>query len=795
MRYYFPLRFAAALVALLLPATLCAQGFLVESKAPRQLPRVFPPRVGEPNNATQYSIDEVKIDASVEGSVASVNVAQTFKNEGSSTIETSFVFPLPYDGAIDTMTLLVNGKEYPATLVDADKARKEYEEIVRKSRDPALLEWVGFGLFKTSVFPIPAGETRTVTMRYTQLLRVDAGLTEFLFPLGATKFTTKPVKKLSFDLSLRSDVEIKNVYSPTFDITVDRKSPTSVRVQSTMENAVPSTDFRLFFDQNTDDVSAKVLSYRPNENEDGYFLLLASPKIERTEEAIPRTIVFCIDVSGSMMGKKIEQARESLAFVISRLRDIDKFNIVTFKTTVSSYKDSLVSCDAATQQDATEYAASLHAGGGTNVGDALIRAFDLLKEDESTNPKYIVFLSDGAPTVGEVNEMKLAKIARESNTQNARFFSFGVGFDVNARLLDRFVRDGRGQGEYVKEGENIEERVSAFYSKIEDPVLADVEILFTRDGKEGRFTNQVYPSGKVDLFAGQQLVTTGRYSKPGAFTLVAKGKIGDDKKEFRYEGSFVEKSADTANAFVEKLWATRRVGEIIDELDLNGENDELIQELVELAKKHGLVTPYTSFLALDEVKLNATSMNASTAANSFRDLASNVDGMMGVSQRQAKQFLKNMSNLAGAQAQKVASLNATMDSSSGSLGKLKSAQTARNRPMALNAAPMIMAAPPAPAAVSLAADSEGDAATPNREKIRTVAGKTFFFKNGVWVDSSITEKQEKEQKPIEIKQFSDEYFALVAENGNELSQYLAFDEPIALNFNGQLYNVVKGDAK
>lgn len=817
MRYTFPLRFAAALVALLLPATLWAQGFLLESRAPRQLPRVLPPRVVVPENTTQYSIDEVKIDANVEGAVASVNVSQTFKNEGKTTIETAFVFPLPYDGAVDSMTLLVNGKEYPATLVDADEARKQYEEIVRKAKDPALLEWVGYGLFKTNVFPIPAGETRTVTMRYSQLLRSDAGLTEFLFPLGATKFTTKPVKKISFDIALRSDVEIKNVYSPTFDIAVDRQSPTSVRVQSNMENAVPSTDFRLFFDQNTDEVSAKVLSYRPNEKEDGYFLLLASPKIERAEEAIPRTIVFCIDVSGSMMGQKIEQARQSLVFVLSRLRDIDKFSIVTFSSTVSSYSDKLVACDAKTQQDAISFANSLRAGGGTNVGDALIRAFNLVKEDESANPKYLVFLSDGEPTVGEVNEMKLAQIARESNAKNARFFSFGVGYDVNARLLDRFVRDGRGQGEYVKDGENIEERVSAFYSKIEDPVLANVEILFTRDGKEGRFTNQVYPSGKVDLFAGQQLVATGRYSEPGAFALVAKGKVGDAEKELRYEGSFVEKSADAANSFVEKLWATRRVGEIIDELDLNGENEELINELVELAKKHGLVTPYTSFLALDEVNLNATSMNAQTAANSFRDLASNVNGMMGVSQRRAKQSLKRMSNLAGSQAMEVATLNDTMDaamSADTNMGTSGSSMSGRSSGMGMamssqapmrakgsrnpmmNFAPRIMAAPPAPGVMAdLAPESVGSGTTQNREKIRSVAGKTFFFKNGVWVDSSITEKQEKEQKPIEIKQFSDEYFALVAKNGQALSQYLVFDEPIALNFNGQLYNVVASDAK
>ncbi len=236
-----------------------AQGFLFEPLHPRPLPRIIPPPhvpIPAPREAT-YSIESEEIVADVSGVVAQVDVSQTFKNEGSTTIETAFVFPLPYDGAVDSMTLLVDGKETPANLVDAEEARKQYEEIVRKARDPALLEWVGVGLFKTSVFPIPAGETRTVTMRYTQVLRTGADLTEFFFPLSAAKYSSKPIKKISFDVSINGTSEIKTVYSPTYDLKIDRPEKTKAKVSCVLENVVPSSDFRLFFDENADDLSAK----------------------------------------------------------------------------------------------------------------------------------------------------------------------------------------------------------------------------------------------------------------------------------------------------------------------------------------------------------------------------------------------------------------------------------------------------------------------------------------------------------------------------------------------------------
>ncbi|MBQ9127722.1 MAG: VWA domain-containing protein, partial [Thermoguttaceae bacterium] len=592
-------------------------------------------------------LEQLSVDADIENSVAQVVVSQTFNNTGSSTYEASFLFPLPYDGAVDSLTFFVEGQEFAGQLLDAAEARKRYEAIVRQNRDPALLEWIGTGLYQTNVFPIPPGQARTVELRYTQLLRQQDGLTEFSFPTKCARQNVAP-GKTSFSVRITGETEIKNVYSPTFDLNVERVAPNVVKTTCVLENQTPTRDFRLFFDQNADQLSAKLQSYRPNPNEDGYFLLLASPKIVSEQTTRPtKTIVFALDISGSMSGEKIEQSRESLKFVLSRLNDGDKFNVVLFGTDVRSFSEKLRVVDAASRTEALAFVDAVRSRGSTNIEDALNVSFAQLAQDDSANPKYLFFFSDGEPTTGETNEMKLAQIAREKN-DGARFFSFGLGYDVNSRLLDRFVRDGRGQGEYVKPDENIEERVAALYNRVGVPVFTGVEFQFKskENAAAQYFTNQVYPDGKIDVYAGDQLVLVGRYATSGPIEIQAKGLVDGKEVAFSFEGTLANESVDSTYAFVERLWATRRVGEIVDRLDLDGPNDELMNELLELSKKHGIMTPYTAFLADDSVALDATSENALRAAGNFKTLASQTSNRSGFAQRSLKQSFRGAANLA-----------------------------------------------------------------------------------------------------------------------------------------------------
>ncbi|MDO5310001.1 MAG: VIT domain-containing protein [Planctomycetia bacterium] len=787
----------SAYTALVYANTVGAQGFIVEPSVPKAMPMIIitpPPRPIPPvtRETSNYSISEETIQATLNDSVAQVNVSQTFKNEGSTTIEASFIFPLPYDGAIDSMTLMVDGKEYAAKLLDKEQARKQYEDIVRKNRDPALLEWIGTGMFQSSVFPIPAGESRTVTISYTQLLRHNNGLTEFIFPLSCARYTSKPIAKLKIEAIIKSDVAIKNVYSPTYNLKVERNGANNVVASVDLQNQVPTNDFKLFFDQNPDDLSAKIQSYRPDEKEDGYFLLLATPKIIEDEHAsIPKTVVFALDVSGSMSGQKIAQARDSLAFVLERLHDNDKFNIVLFDSDIVSYKDELQVSTPETRADAINYVKSVRSGGMTNIEGALKTSFAHIDKDESTGPKYLIFLSDGDATTGVTDEMQLAKIARNFNKKNTRVFTFGVGYDVNSRLLDRFVRDGRGQGEYVEPNENIEERVAALYNHIESPIFTEVQFDFIQpENSDAKyFVNQVYPSERIDLYSGEQLVVVGRYSTPGKVQIKARGKVGEKDCEYLFEGDFTNASIDSSYAFIERLWAGRRVGEIIDLLDLNGMNKELLDELLELAKKHGILTPYTSFLADDSVALN-DSANASRLHANFDDMAvNNYANASGVAQRRLKQNYRRQNSLADSSAESVAGSMDLARSASRAMGGSMSAPMAAPRRSSLSraAAPALRNAQE-PLELSASLDDLADNNAP-QQKMRNIAGKTFYFKNNRWIDASITEELEKALKPIDVEQFSDDYFELIAKLGSDFAQYLTFDEPVDINYRGQIYHV------
>src|SRR6185312_11670643 len=292
--------------------------------------------------ARSYEIREVNIDARVRDQVAEVQVSQTFHNPGSFPLESEFLFPLPEEGAVQNFVLLVDGRELPGRLMSKDEARRIYEEIVRTKRDPALLEYMGRGLYRTSVFPIPAGADRKVTMRYTQLCKRDRDVVEFAYPLSTQKFTAKPIQRLLVELSIRSKEAIKSVYCPSDDASIRRFGDHEVDVRLERRDVIPEHDFRLVTTLAEGAFSASLLSYRPGESEDGYFLVLASPEVKHADvRPLPKTVIFVIDRSGSMAGKKIEQARRTLKSVLNNLRDEDLFNIIAYDDRVESFGPEL----------------------------------------------------------------------------------------------------------------------------------------------------------------------------------------------------------------------------------------------------------------------------------------------------------------------------------------------------------------------------------------------------------------------------------------------------------------------
>jgi len=784
------------LLAALAPSLVSAQGVLVNVEPgevvilPRPIiiyppPHPIPPPRPIPHPSpppSTYKIKELSMTAKIQEQIAKVQVTQSFVNTGSRQMEVCFIFPLPYDGAIDQLTLMVDGKEFAAKLMNAKEARKLYEDIVRKNQDPALLEWIGSGLFKTSVFPVPPGAERKVTLKYSQLCRKIDGATDFLFPLSTAKYTSHPVETVSFNLAIESENDIKNIYCPTHSVEIKRPDNKHANISYTSKNEIPTSDFRLMYDVGKGHVGTTVFSYRPKDGEDGFFMMLTTPEIKGTEERPKKTVTFVLDRSGSMAGQKFDQAKNALKFFINNLRENDLFNIVTFDSVVESYKPELQRFNDESRKAALGFVEGLFVGGGTNIDGALTTALAQIKDTK--RPTYVLFLTDGIPTAGEVNEAKIVANAKTNNSIHARVFAFGVGYDLNARLLDKLVRENFGLSEYVRPNEDIEARVAALYGRIGAPVMTDVSIKYDLDGlkvEDGPAVTRVYPKDTRDLFQGEQLVVVGRYKKPGAAKVTITGKVGEGEQKFAFPAKLVEKSSDESFAFIEKLWAMRRVGEILDELDLKGKNEELVKELVALATKHGILTPYTSFLADDRTNIHDVAGNTTRARDELRHLEQ-LDGREAVAQRAAKNAYRLAGEAAG----------------SGNFKGAADAAKEAAKPMATTGPASAPGVGGGGAAYGLATGQINAPAAGGRavyldrddkmqvvQNVRQVGNRAFYYRNNQWVDSNVTEKQEK--SAVQIKRFSKEYFDLIDKYGKDVTKYMISDEPVVVELGGQAY--------
>ncbi len=420
----------SALALVLFPSFAVAQGLLIDDRDDMRwrLPRpiVMPEPRPLPQNQGTYKIKELAVNVNLADQIAKVQVSQAFVNTSSRQMEVSFIFPLPYDGAVDALTFMVDGTEYEAKLLSASEARGIYESYMRRNQDPALLEWLGHGMFKTSVFPVPAGAERKVTMKYSQVCRKANGLTEFMFPLSTAKYTDKPVEKVEISVAIQSQAKIKNVYSPTHSVDVKRPSNLQANAVYTVSNEIPSGDFRLLYDVGDAAVGASVLSYRPDVGDEGYFLMLVSPEIHKSSSEVPKkTVIFAVDRSGSMSGKKWDQAKEALKYVLNNLNEGDLFNIVAYDSKVESFKPELQLYNDENRKIALGWVEGLYPGGSTNIDGALKSALAQLEDD--SRPNYVLFLTDGLPTAGETKEQQIVLNVQERNKVRARIFDFGVG--------------------------------------------------------------------------------------------------------------------------------------------------------------------------------------------------------------------------------------------------------------------------------------------------------------------------------------------------------------------------------
>lgn len=537
-----------------------------------------------------------RVDIAVDGGVALVTIDQTWRNSTDRPLEATYFFPVPKGGVVTGFELEVNGKMQKGEMLEREKARRIYEDIVARMRDPGLVEWMDRDLFQVRIFPVPARGEQRLRVKYAQPLETLAGTYRLIYPLRTASQAARTLEDFTLTARIRDPIPVSTVYSPTHKISVSNRSK-EVIVGFEEERVTLDKDFVLYFGVSNQDVGINTIAHK-KAGEPGYFLLTAAPGASiESKEVQGKAIVFVLDTSGSMTGEKIVQAKAALRYCIERLGSDDRFDVLRFSSDVERLSASgLIAASEANKRRAVEFVDGFDAAGGTAIDEALQVAVTTVSGESGA---LVLFVTDGRPTVGEVNVGEILKGAERKNSGHARIFTMGVGEDLDTHLVDLIAQQHGGTSHYVRPGEDVKLAISALYEHIAYPVLTDISLTIGGDG--GVKTYAVLPGKLPDLFRGQQLVVAGRYRGAGATKVRIEGKLGKETRRFEITVDFPEVQKD--QDFVASVWAHRQVGYLLDQIRLSGESAALREEVVQLAKQYGIVTPYTSWLVVDDSEI------------------------------------------------------------------------------------------------------------------------------------------------------------------------------------------------
>jgi len=742
-----------ALVTLVIAAVgLVADQALACVIVPEPIPITRPwPRPTPRPVEQQFETRSHNAEITINGPVAKVSVNAVFYNPNPFIMEGTYLFPLPGDAAVDNFEMNIDGKMVKGELLDADKARGIYEDIVRRRKDPGLLEWVGTKMLKCRVFPMNPNSETKVRLDYSLALKAEGGLVEFSYPLRSAKPLAGKINTVAIKVKVEQKDGIKTLYSPSHQVDVIRKGENEASLGFEETNVVPERDFKLYFSVSKKDVGVSVITHKPAA-EDGYFLLSVAPNVEeKPEEAQPKSIVFALDTSGSMAGEKIDQAKGALRYCVNSLRPTDLFGLITFATEPSCFRDALIPASKENVQAALAFIDKIEARGGTAINDALGLALKTIKGSKGV--PMIVFITDGLPTIGETETEAILKNTLAGNADRARLFAFGVGYDVNTQLLDRLAEDNHGAPDYVSPKENIEVKVSSFYQKVASPVLSDLKLDIP-----GLKTSDVYPKALPDLFRGSQLMVLGRFQGGGHKAIKLTGTVAGKLQEFVYETTFAE---TPDNNFLPRLWATRKVAFLLNEIRLRGRNQELVDEVVKLGKQYGIMTPYTSFLVVED---HARPEVASAIRRDAEGFARKPAGERAV--EEARDLVRGMENemTPAPRAEPAAPGEAPRKSIGGAVSG--------GRVHAFG--------------YSLKAKEQLERVA--ADVIVNVSDKTFYKKADGFLYDSLYDEATHKDKIVEVKFLSDAYFGLLKKHPG-IGRYLAEGKPMVLVIEGSVYKI------
>ncbi|MEO8376167.1 MAG: VIT and VWA domain-containing protein, partial [Candidatus Sumerlaeota bacterium] len=543
----------------------------------------------------QVSVVSRSVKTDIEGVVAKTTIRETISNDSSQQLEGSFLIPVPKDAQITDFSMTVNGKKISAELLDQKQAREMYEQIVRRRRDPGLLEYIDARTYRVRIFPVPAHDKADVEIHLLENVTKESGLYHWHFDsMGDTEQTREP--ESTFEVSLKSDRALGLITSTTHDARIDRGIDGKSATISVVKGLKGVADFELLYAFDEAASPLHLTASKREGDDEGYFLLMISPpKSGALAQTLPKRVVFVLDTSGSMEEDgKFDKAISALRQCLSNLNDADQFNVITFASELEKFRPDPIDATRDSIKEAKDWLQKRAPRGGTNIYDALQEGMKQLAADDakSSAVRQIIFMTDGIPTVGKTDAAQItALVANEAPT----VFTLGFGYDVNAPLLDAVAEKTDAFPTYIQPKEDLERTVMGLFEAISSPVLTDVEISCV-----GVEFKEQYPKKLPDLFSGRDLVIAGRYTGSGKATITLKGRARNDAYESGLSAEFPAKSASSGDS-IRTIWAGRKVAYLLDEIRQHGENKELKDEVIALAREFRLVTPYTSmFAAPDE---------------------------------------------------------------------------------------------------------------------------------------------------------------------------------------------------
>ncbi|HMP50641.1 MAG TPA: VIT and VWA domain-containing protein [Candidatus Melainabacteria bacterium] len=757
---------------------------------------------------TGIHLEDQEISVEIQDHVAKTYIKQTFKNDTNRNLAGTYLFPLPQDATFSSFTLHIDGKPVEGKILAAAEARAQYEQIVRSMVDPGLLEYVDYKTVRARIFPIPANGSKTVELEYTQLLKSDGGMFKYRYPLKSANASAS--NKTEISMKLKGKSGLRTIWSPSHIIHSERQGANQAKVTFTEDGNGENKDFQLYYTVSDKELAANLLTHKTL-NDKGFFLLALNPPL-KAKQVMAKDIVLVADTSGSMRGEKMEQLKKALKYVVQSLNQEDKFSLVNFNTDAEPFTSELLTATPENRKKAEAFIDELEARGGTNIGDALSIGSNLLnKESAVKRPAYLILMTDGEPTVGKTGLDEL--MATVDSKRDIRLFDFGVGYDVNTRLMSRLAEKHHGTAQFLEPEENLETALSAFYSKIKNPILSDVKIAY-----EGIEVKDVYPRSVKDMFAGNQVMLLGRYKEGSKAVVKLTGKVDGVQRAYSFPLTFA--ANESTNAYLPRLWAMRRISYLTEVAQDNGDTKEVVDEIVALSKRYGIISAYTSFLSTDPnennrlrptpVPMPMTSASIRTRAGVRSGFA---PGVAGFRQMSAEARPAAAPRLVFNSAQrKVLGASFAVDAAyaggggSGDKG-LVAGRLAARRVMAESEAAdekkkevasfkQAIAQSTGKRAIAFQKalrDLRKDVVTDgDGREVKVIGDKTFYMVNGFWVDASFENVKKPNLTSIEFG--SKQYFDLVYKN-SEIGKYMGAGQQVIFVYKGQCYKIVQPAVK